>query len=953
MAYDYKGESLDGGDYHPPAGSDAAGAGGPGGSLPEPTPKPIVRTSAQLGPPVPLLWGTDRYRAIAIWAGSMRPSDGTYWVATWAGSWQQERTDTVPAVLAIGEAPLSSVRRAWRDGNPDGTNPERVLVGWESNSPTTYEWALGATPLSPSFLTGEAIGFAWQGIAQFRAPYLCMPGQKIPAIEVEATAGTVVGDDSVATATVTEMLTHATRGLGLKGSDGTGASVLDVTTGLDGGEASSFATYCANTGFRVSLAVLEQASTKDLLQGILDATNSTVVLSGGRLKFVPLGEDTINTYVPAASGVVIDDNELLHETGRDTVTVEMKPDERVYNTFPITIRDRQYSYRENTFEYVEPAHAAKYGVRRAPRRSMPWVKTAAHALKLSAILARRSISIRRTFRFRLSPRWVALEPGDIIALTHAKLGLVEEPVRIVAIEENARGVRELWCDEWPAGLSKIVDLTPGTQDGLSVVAPNPYITAQAALEGVATKANVALDNVPAGSVTQTLIADLAVSSAKLADNAVEQAKLAAGAVTNTKIADDAITTPKIAANAITAAKIGAGEVVSDKIYAGAVTAEKIAAGAATFDKLAVGSLRTFNYAQDGGGKPTAGAKLDNDPTGAALKVAAGGSGIQIGTHTFDEAWWRIFQGVDGSAGGVLVWRGNDDPTVRSGVPDEARLRIMPSVAYYDGAVTFVEFAWFVNPASQSASNTENIDTLRFIACTLNSSTGTVLRYLNVPIGARGYNTIWSEARATHGSWFAGNHVSGGYFSGYIEAGLVNAYGKSASRRFKGFEVDGNGYLVEGAWTGAPSPAPAAGGGTVGGGCPAPWAGVTLASGLVVPAASLHNGARLLAVDDANPMLAKVGTVRDLATIWKERWAIDFADGSAEFSYNHRIYVVGKGWTEVRRLRPGDAILSTSGERPVTRARKVGRAQVVSFRVEGAGTYFADGLLCHNAKDRYS
>jgi hypothetical protein len=183
----------------------------------------------------------------------------------------------------------------------------------------------------------------------------------------------------------------------------------------------------------------------------------------------------MGTYVPASTGVLIDDDELLHETGRDTVTVEMKPDERVYNCFPVTIKDRLYSYRENTFEYIEPAHAAEHGVRRAPRRFMPWIKTAAHALSISAILARRSISIRRTFRFRLSPRWIALEPGDLIALSHARLGLVEEPVRIVAIEEDGRGVREVWADEWPAGLSAVQDLTPETQDGLLSVAPNPYI----------------------------------------------------------------------------------------------------------------------------------------------------------------------------------------------------------------------------------------------------------------------------------------------------------------------------------------------------------------------------------------------------------------------------------------------------------------------------------------------
>ncbi len=51
---------------------------------------------------------------------------------------------------------------------------------------------------------------------------------------------------------------------------------------------------------------------------------------------------------------------------------------------------------------------------------------------------------------------------------------------------------------------------------------------------------------------------------------------------------------------------------------------------ATFDIIDTNALRTSNYAQDGSGNPTAGAKLDKD--GVALKVAAGN--LQIGTEVF-------------------------------------------------------------------------------------------------------------------------------------------------------------------------------------------------------------------------------------------------------------------------------------------------------------------------------
>jgi hypothetical protein len=80
----------------------------------------------------------------------------------------------------------------------------------------------------------------------------------------------------------------------------------------------------------------------------------------------------------------------------------------------------------------------------------------------------------------------------------------------------------------------------------------------------------------------------------------------AGAITTTLIADDSISTPKLQANSITSAKINAG----------AVTAAKIDADA----------IATSNYAEDGSGIPTAGAKLQVGST--ALKAAAGA--IQMG-----------------------------------------------------------------------------------------------------------------------------------------------------------------------------------------------------------------------------------------------------------------------------------------------------------------------------------
>ena len=96
---------------------------------------------------------------------------------------------------------------------------------------------------------------------------------------------------------------------------------------------------------------------------------------------------------------------------------------------------------------------------------------------------------------------------------------------------------------------------------------------------------------------------------------------------------------------IVTAHLQALAVTADKIAAGSITADKIAAGSITADKIAAGQLATTNYAEDGSGNPTAGAKLDHQ--GTALKVAPGN--LQIGPNTAE----ALFLGKSTLALGAL------------------------------------------------------------------------------------------------------------------------------------------------------------------------------------------------------------------------------------------------------------------------------------------------------------
>ena len=93
-----------------------------------------------------------------------------------------------------------------------------------------------------------------------------------------------------------------------------------------------------------------------------------------------------------------------------------------------------------------------------------------------------------------------------------------------------------------------------------------------------------------GTVTETLLASNAVTTAKIAETAVTNSRIAADAVTSDKIAADAVGTSEIANLAVTTGKIADSAVTSAKIADGTIVAGDIADGAITSAKILDGTI---------------------------------------------------------------------------------------------------------------------------------------------------------------------------------------------------------------------------------------------------------------------------------------------------------------------------------------------------------------------------
>lgn len=105
-------------------------------------------------------------------------------------------------------------------------------------------------------------------------------------------------------------------------------------------------------------------------------------------------------------------------------------------------------------------------------------------------------------------------------------------------------------------------------------------------------------------------------------------EIVAGSITTTQIADDAITTPKLTSGAVVAGKIAAGAVTADTIAAQAVTAAKIAAGTITADKLAALLILASVIKTASSGK-----RVEIDSDGIRLLDSSNGLLVRIPTNT--------------------------------------------------------------------------------------------------------------------------------------------------------------------------------------------------------------------------------------------------------------------------------------------------------------------------------
>lgn len=220
--------------------------------------------------------------------------------------------------------------------------------------------------------------------------------------------------------------------------------------------------YVFASGLFVSLALVEQTSARTFLQDLFESLNLMPLWSETILKLVPLGDEVItangHTYTPPSAPLYdLDDTDFLENqcsfggTNADPVSGRQVPARNQNNVVKVEFTDRGNDYNSGSVQASDDGAILLYGERGSKGvKSWKWFHTQP-AANTAAQLALGREQLANDYGFTIGPRFVLLEPGDIVAITDERLGLDRQWVRVAEVQENQDRSFNILADEYLEG----------------------------------------------------------------------------------------------------------------------------------------------------------------------------------------------------------------------------------------------------------------------------------------------------------------------------------------------------------------------------------------------------------------------------------------------------------------------------------------------------------------------
>lgn len=418
--------------------------------------------TASYGLTIPIIYGRTRMGANLIWVGNFLTQSYTETrvtsstpetvTTTDGGKFGKSTTTITPAsestestityvyfaspIFCLGEGPIAGVNGIWREKTKLPGN------GWGEFY--TKLGSIGQPALG--FMGDQTV--AYSGLALCYADNTEMTsGGGMPAFAFEVDGKLQIGGgivDASPALILQDLCTHPAYGAGFPG---------DIFQDL-----ALYNNYCYALSLFVSPAYDSQRGMGEILMEMLQMTNSTVVLSQGKLKIIPYGDETLSgngaIYNPNTTPVYdLDDNDFLDNGSAGPVKCTRRTPADSFNTVRIEYLDRTQDYALAIAEAFDAAHIEANGVLLMESIKCTAITSAALARQVAQILLQRNLYVKNEYEFNLGWNYALLEPMDLVTLTDVGLGLNKTPVRIISIDETSLGELAIVAEDYPFGVS--------------------------------------------------------------------------------------------------------------------------------------------------------------------------------------------------------------------------------------------------------------------------------------------------------------------------------------------------------------------------------------------------------------------------------------------------------------------------------------------------------------------
>jgi Putative phage tail protein len=415
-----------------------------------------VQTSIE-GLPRTLLWGQTRLAGNLIWYGDFSAVPATSASAASSGGkgglFSPSSTPTssgfnyfASVEIALGEGPFAGVAdRIWADKALASLSAVNLAIFLGTNSQLPW-----------SYLTAQHPG---QDFAYRYTPYLAGnialgSSPELPNWTFEATGqvngfGDIGQPDADATRVISDFLTNATAG-------------VPGWTGAFNGNWANAQSYMLAQGLVISYALTDQSSASSFLAELLTSLNVDPVFSEAVLKLVPRGDQIIagngHAYFPPAAPIYdmtdldyLPNQSSYGSTNDDPVSCKQVPSRSQNNVVKVEYLPRAGDYNPATVIAQDDGSVLLYGERGNNNvKSWHWFQTLPAAFAAAQLALGRE-QIANYYSITVRPRFILLEPGDVISITDVFLGLSRQWVKITDVQENADRSLNLLLQEYLTG----------------------------------------------------------------------------------------------------------------------------------------------------------------------------------------------------------------------------------------------------------------------------------------------------------------------------------------------------------------------------------------------------------------------------------------------------------------------------------------------------------------------